>query len=105
MVNPGNSASNVMSLQVNAPVTAGAPVISSATASSYLLVINGSGFQSGLSLSFTYPGGTFTEGSGYIFSLSSTQVVAYLSPATATGPRTVTVTNSGGQKSNTATIQ
>jgi subtilase family serine protease len=108
VLNPGNVASNTSSLQVNAPAppppSGNGPTITSATTNSYLLVINGSGFQSGLTLTVTYPGGTLTEGSGYIYGLNNWQVVAYLPTYTATGTRTVQITNPGGQTSNVITI-
>jgi hypothetical protein len=102
-----------MTLTINAPPAAAAPVISSLNpaklvrSNSYQsLAINGSGFQSGsgLQIVITYPGGTTTVPSTAIQFVSSAQLKLSLNVGTIARTLTFQVIDPNGQKSNTVSL-
>jgi subtilase family serine protease len=112
VTNPGGLSSSGASLLVNAPNPTPAiagfnPNPMTASASSQVLAINGSGFQSGVGLTvkLTYAGGpTTTLTGGQIAFVNSGQVLALVTVGTTARAWNVTVTNPGGQVSNAAVL-
>jgi hypothetical protein len=99
-------ASNAATLTVTAPSTA--PTITSlnptsmtASSSSQLLTITGTGFVSGDTVQATYPGGPVTTLS--LATLSATQIQAYITAGTA-ATWGITVVTAGNQASNAASL-
>jgi subtilase family serine protease len=112
VTNPGNVSSFVGSLQVNAPnptpvITGLNPNPMTGSASSQVLTINGSSFQSGagLAVKLTYAGGsTTTLTGGQIAFLNSGQILALVNVGTTARTWTVTVTNPSDIGSNGASL-
>jgi len=113
VTNPGGAASAAATLNVVAP--AATPVVASVapnpmtgSTSGQVLVINGSGFQSGTALKvvLAYAGGTpvTLQGSQVAF-VSATQVLALATVGTTPRTWTVQVVNPSGVASNAANLQ
>jgi pseudomonalisin len=110
VMNPSGTASNIVTLQVNAPPVA--PVITSlspspmtGSASNQTLTINGSGFQPGLVVLAGYTGSTQTLSGSAITSLTSTQVQVSINVGTTARVWAVGVINPGGVSSNVVAWQ
>jgi subtilase family serine protease len=106
VANSNGQTSNVVALQVNAPVVT--PVISSlspnpVTGSNSLqtLTIKGTGFQSGATVQLSYTGAT---ANAEVLSVSSTQIQALINVGTTARTWTVKVTNPGGAVSAGASL-
>jgi hypothetical protein len=104
---PSVSATNTVSLTVNAP--AGAPAIASLTpnpmtgsASNQNLTINGSGFAAGSGLKATV--GTVTYSGSQISFVSSSQLVVSVTVGASAQSLPVQVTNPNGQATNTVSL-
>jgi subtilase family serine protease len=112
VTNPNGQASSPASLQVNAPNPAPAiaglsPNPMTGSTSGQVLMINGSGFQSGvgLAVNLTYPGGPTTTLTGsQIAFVNSGQVLALVTLGTTARSWTVTVTNPSGLVSNASSL-
>ena len=106
--NPGGQVSNSVSFTV----TAGAPVISGVSPTSYAgsnnnqtMTINGSNFQSGATLTFVPPeGGTIASTASKLTFVSSSQLSYQFNDGSDAGTWSVTVDNPGGQVSNSVSF-
>ena len=105
VVNPNGPASNLASLQVNAPapppaITSLSPSTMTGSSANQTLTITGSGFQAGLKVVLGCTGATVVAAS-----LSgSTQIQASVNVGTTARTCTVQVVNPNGQSSNTASF-
>ncbi len=106
VTNPGSgAASNSVNLTVNAPpaaaqITTLSPNPMTASSSSQLLTVNGSGFVSGLTLKI----GTLNVASSQLASLSSTRLTVYVITGATAATYAVQVVNPGAPASNTVTL-
>ncbi len=112
VVNPGGLTSNSVTLTVKTGVSS-APAITSLSPATLkrlngyqLLIVNGSGFQSGPGLQLTvgYPGGSTTIPYNSMYFISSAQLQLYLNVGTTARTLTVSVTDPNGLSSNTVNL-
>jgi hypothetical protein len=106
--NPGGAQSNTFGFLVQAPpapqISSIAPASPTASPSNQQIRVNGSGFQSGLTVTVNYPGGTSTLSGNQILNVTPTgfDVLAVLSTA---GSYSFRVNNPGGAQSNVFAFQ
>lgn len=107
VVNPGGISSNVASFQVNAP----APVITSFTpnpmtgsTAAQALTINGTGFQSGMTLITGYTGYSNNLTGTALNVISSTQMTAQINVGVTARTWALAIVNPDGGVSNVATV-
>ena len=108
VVNPSSGPSNTVNLTVTAPVTPAISLLSpnpmTGSAASQTLTINGTGFQSGLTVNLTTGNTTLVYQGTFIASVTATQVQVLVTVGATARAWTVQVVNPGGAQSNTASL-